>query len=115
MSESAKWLDANPVSPEPTSDLLTLRVDAKDLHDHLIAGGGWGFGPFRAKVVKRAGYIRELRVGGRRCEHADAVNDLLRRLDSELESRRLRERWAPHHELTAATFTDLAAELEDHL
>ena len=114
MSESVKWLDANPVSPEPTSDLLTLRVDAKDLHDHLIAGGGWGFGPFRAKVVKRAGYIRELRVGGRRCEHADAVNDLLSRLDSELESRRLRERWAPHHELTAATFTDLAAELEDH-
>ena len=113
MNESAKWLDANPVSPEPSSDLLTLRADAKDLLDHLITGGGWGIGPFRAKVVKRAGYIRELRIGGRPCEHADAVNDLLRRLDSELESRRLRERWAPYHEFTAATFTELVAELED--
>ena len=113
INESAKWLDANPISPEPSSDLPTLRADAKDLHDHLITGGGWGIGPLRAKVVKRAGYIRELRIGGRPCEHADAVSDLLRRLDSELESRRLRERWALYHESTAATFTDLVAELED--
>ena len=113
INESAKWLDVNPISPEPSPDLLTLRADSKDLLDHLTTGGGWGIGPFRAKVVKRALYIRELRIGGRPCEHADAVNDLLRRLDSELEVRRLRERWAPHHEFAAATFSVLVAELED--
>ena len=113
MGESAKWLDANPISPQPSSDLLTLRADARDLIDHLNTGGGWGFGPFRAKVVKRAGYIRELRIGGRLCERPESVDGLLRRIEAELELRRLRERWAPHHEFAATTFTDLAAELAD--
>ena len=72
MSESAQWLDANPIGPEPPPDLPRLRADANDLLDHLKAGGGWGFGPLRAGVAKRALYIRELRIGGaavrnRRC------------------------------------------------
>ena len=113
LKESAKWLDANSIIPAPITDLPELRADASDLLDHLNAGGGWGFGPFRAKVVKRALYIRELRIGGRLCERADTLNDLLRRLEAELETRRLRERWEPHHDLTATNFTDLAAELED--
>ena len=113
MVGSARWLDANSISPELPADLPTLRADANDLLDHFGADGGWGFGPFRAKVVKRARYIRELRIGGRSCETADAVSDLMRRLDAELELRRLRERWAPHHVLTTTTFTALVTELED--
>ena len=112
MAESAQWLDANPINPEPP-DLPKLRVDADDLLDHLKADRGWGFGPFRAGVVKRALYIRGLRVGGRQCETVEAVSDLLRWLDAEVERRRLRERWAPHHDLKATTFTALVTELQD--
>ena len=113
ISESAQWLDANPIGPEPPADLPKLRADARDLLDHLKAGGRWGFGPIRASVVKRALYIRELRIGGRQCKTVDAVSDLLRWVDAELEVRSLRERWAPHHAIKATTFTDRATELQD--
>ena len=113
MVESARWLDANPISPELPADVSKLRADANDLRDHFKADGGWGFGPFRAKVVKRARYIRELRIGGRPCETADAMSDLVRRLDAEFELCRLRQWWAPYHVLTATTFTALVTELED--
>ena len=113
MSESAQWLDANPIGPEPPPDLPKLRADANDLLDHLKAGRGWGFGPIRAGVAKRALYIRELRIGGRQCATADAVSDLLRWVDAELEVGGLRERWARHHALKATTFTALATELQD--
>ena len=113
MAESARMLDANPISPEPPADLTKLRADANDLLDHLRADGGWGIGPFRARVVKRSLYIRNLRIGGRPCNTADAVSDLLWRLDAELELRRLRKRWVPYHDLTATTFAALVTELED--
>ena len=77
IAESASWLDANPISPEPPFDLAQLRADASDLLDHFKRGGGWGFGPFRAKIVKRTLYIRQLRIGGRPCEVANVVGDLL--------------------------------------
>ena len=113
MSESAQWLDANPIGPEPPPDLPKLRADANDLLDHFKAGRGWGFGPIRAGVAKRALYIRELRIGGRQCATADAVSDLLRWVDAELEVGGLRERWARHHAFKATTFTALATELQD--
>ena len=113
IAESAQWLDANPVGPEPPPDLPKLRADANDLLDHLTAGRGWGFGPLRASVAKRALYIRELRIGGRQCKTADAVSDLLRWVDAELEVRRLRERWASHHVIKATTFIALATEFQD--
>ena len=113
IAESAQWLDANPIGPEPPPDLPKLRADARDLLDHLKAGGGWGFGPVRAKVVKRALYIRELRIGGRQCKTVSAVSDLLKWVDAELEVRSLRERWAPHHAIMATTFTARATELQD--
>ena len=113
IAESARWLDANPVGPEPPPDLPKLRADANDLLDHLRAGRGWGFGPIRAGVVKRALYIRELRIGGRQCKTVDAVADLLRWVDAELDIGSLRERWAPHHAFRATTFTALATELQD--
>ena len=113
MAESARWLDVNPISTALPADLPKLHADASDLLDHLKADGGWGFGPFRAGVVKRALYIRKLRIGGRPCETIDAVSDLLRRIDAELELHRLRARWAHHHDLTATTFTALVPELED--
>ncbi len=110
---SARALDANPITPPPTADLQTLRADANALLDHLGAGGRWGFGPLRPKVVKRARYIRDLRIGGRPCTVADAVDDLVRRVDGELEILRLRERWGRYHDFRASTFTDLATELQD--
>ena len=112
MKESAEWLDANPINPEPPEP-TNLLADASDLLEHLNSGGGWGFGPFRAKAVKRALPVRELRVGGRRCETAETVRDVVRRLRAEVELRLLQERWSPHHEFTATTFIDLAAELDD--
>ncbi len=111
--ELAGWLDENPITPEPDFDLQKLRGDAAELLEHLEGGGGWGIGPFRSAVVKRALYIRRLRIGGRLCETAETINDLVRRLHAELEFRHLRERWAPNQELTAATFTDGVAELAD--
>ena len=113
MTESAQWLDANPISPERPADLPKLRADANDLLDHLKAGRGWGFGPLRRGVVKRALYIRDLRIGGRQCDTKDAVGDLLRRVDAELEIGKLRERWARHHAFKATTYTALATELQD--
>ena len=111
--ELASWLDRNPITPEPGGDLQKLRGDAEDLLQHLEQGGGWGRGPFRAPVVKRSGYIRELRIGGRVCETATAIADLVKRLQAEIEFQHLRERWARHHEIAATTFSDLAAELAD--
>ena len=113
MADSTQWLDDNSISPDPPLDLPKLRVDANDLLDHLKAGRGWGLGPFRAGVVRRALYIRGLRIGGRQCESVEAVSDLLRWLDAEVELRSLRERWAPHHDLRATTFTALVTELQD--
>ena len=112
MRESAEWLDAHPISPEP-SDPASLLADAGDLLEHLNADKGWGFWIFRAGVVKRAIHIRELRIGGARCETAEAVRDLVRRLRADLDLRHLRERWARHHGLASTSFSDLAAELED--
>ena len=113
MAKSAQMLDANPISPKPSTNLRRLRADANDLLDHLRANRGWGFWLFRSQVVKRALYIRDLRIGGRPCRTAAAVRDLLCRLDAEIELRRLRERWAPHYHLTATAFTTLVPELED--
>ena len=110
-TELAGWLDDNPISPEPDSDLRQLRADAEQLLGHLENGGGWGFGPFRATVVKRALYIRQLRIGGRVCETAETIEDLVGRVQAELEFRHLRERWAPYQELKPSTFTDSVAEL----
>ena len=113
LAESARWLDANPITPHSTSDLSTLHADANDLFDHFEAGGRWGFGPFRTDVVKRARYIRHLKVGGRPCDTTNAMSDLVRRTNAELKARRLRERWARYHDFSATTFTDLATELHD--
>ncbi len=112
VAEEAGWLDAHPITPEPT-DPAALRADAAALLAHLEAGGGWGFWVFRAEAVKRALHVREVRVGGQRCDTAEAVRNLVRRLDGELECDRMRERWARRHEFTSATFADLAAELRD--
>lgn len=113
LADSAAWLDANPIGPEPPADLAKLRVDASALLDHLKAGRGWGLWPFRAEAVKRALYIRGLRVGGRQCETVEAVNDLLRWVDAEANCRRIREGWTNHHTLGATTFAALADELKD--
>ena len=113
VGELAEWLDRNPISPHPGANLQSLCGDAEDLLAHLNNGGGWGFGPFRAAVVKRASYVRKLRIGGRLCETTDTLSNLVIRLRLELELMQLRERWAPHHEMTANTFADQVAELKD--
>ena len=112
-AQFAEWLDRNPISPEPTVDFQQLEGDARDLLSHLRAGGGWGFGPFRAPVVKRASYLRNLRIGGRLCETTGALTDLMTRLQAEIDFTRIRERWAPYHAITAVTFADQVAELRD--
>ena len=112
-AEQAPWLDRNPVSLESGSDLRKIRTEANDLLAHLEAGGGWGIGPFRAAAVKRALPIRELWIGGRLCDTVDTVRDLVKWLDAEIGFCQLRERWAPYHQITATTFADRVAELED--
>ena len=112
-AEFAGWLDANAISPVPGADLQKLRAEVGDLHTHLEAGGRWGIGPFRAAAVKRASYVRDLRIGGRLCRTVDTVGELVKRLDAEIEFRDLRERWARHYQFTGSTFTDCVAELKD--
>ena len=112
-AELASWLDRNPISPPPATDRQQVCGDAEALLQHLKDGGGWGNRVRRAAVVKRGLYVRELRVGGRVCETAETIGDLVKRLRADIESRHLGERWARHHELAATTFSDLVAELED--
>lgn len=113
MAGLAEWLDKNPISPVPDTNLEQFYTDAKDLLNHLKWCGGWGFGPFRAEVVKRGRYLQKLRIGGRLCKTSNTLDDLVKRLDAELEFRKLRERWAPWHEFAATTFKDWIAEIED--
>ena len=113
MAEQAPWLDRNPVNSESITDSQQLLTDARDLLAHLETGRGWGMGPFRPAVVKRASHIRSMRVGGRLCQSVDAVRDLVNRLDAENRSKQLRDRWAPYHQIKSTTFADLVAELED--
>ncbi|MDE0476236.1 MAG: AAA domain-containing protein [Gammaproteobacteria bacterium] len=112
-TDLAAWLDRNPVNPDPGSDLQRLRGDAADVLPHLEGGGGWGWGPFGDPVAKRARHIRQIRIGGRLCETADAVRDLVKRLDAEIEFQQLRTRWGPHHAIAATTFSDAVNELKD--
>jgi hypothetical protein len=112
-AQFVEWLDRNPVSPQPGTDLHRLEWDARDLLSHLKGGGGWGFGPFRSSVVKRALYVRNLRISGRLCETTDALTDLVTRLQADIEFMRIRERWTPYHAITAVTFADQVAELRD--
>ena len=109
----AEWLDKNPISPHPDSNVRELYDDARDLLAHFRNGGGWGFGPFRNPVVKRALYIRNLRIGGRLCETEDVLSDLVTRLHAELEFMQLRARWEPHHAVTSTEFAERVAELKD--
>ena len=105
----AGWLDGNPITPDPGVDLHTLREDASRLLRHLECGGGWGFGPFfRPAAVRQAGYIRRLRIGGRPCDTAETVADLVRRVNAEIDFGGLRERWKPHHQLIESTFVGQA-------
>ena len=90
-----------------------LHADAKVLLDHLNKGGGWGIGPFRPAVVKKVAYIRKMRIGGRVCETANAVGDLVDRLEAEIDFMRISKRWASHHPIVAETFAERIAELED--
>ena len=112
-AQFVEWLDRNPVSPQTGTDLHRLEWDARNLLSHLKSGGGWGFGPFRSSVVKRALYVRNLRIGGRLCETTDALTDLVTRLQADIEFMRIRERWTPYHAITAVTFADQVAELRD--
>ncbi len=112
-AQFVEWLDRNPVSPQTGPDLHRLEWDARDLLGHLKGGGGWGFGPFRSPVVKRALYVRNLRIGGRLCDTTDALTDLVTRLQAEIDFMRIRERWKPYHAITAVTFVDQVAELRD--
>ena len=109
----AVWLDENPVSHAPGTNLQQALVDAEDLLLYLNSGRGWGFWPFRAEVVKRSMYLREVRIGGRRCATTDTLNDLTKRLFSEIEFRQLSERWSPWHEFSVTSFVDRVAELAD--
>ena len=111
--ESGQWLDANPLSSEPVSDLQRLHADGIDLLKHLKSGRGWSFWPFRNKVVKRALYIRELRIGGRQCEEKNTVCELLKWVDARIKSTELCKRWTPYHEFKHTGFIDFAHELED--
>ena len=111
-SDAVKWLDAHSITPSPSS-LEALREDARALLGHFEKGGGWGFDPFRASVVKRSLYVRGLRIGGRPCETAEELRELVRRLDADIEVSRLHERWAKHYQFVSTTFTDLIAEIED--
>lgn len=111
--ESGQWLDANPLGPELPPDLRKLDADTNDLLKHLGSGRGWSFWPFRKKVVKRALYIRELRIGGRQCENKDSVRDLQTWVKAKIKSADVCRLWRPYHEFKHTSFIDFAHELED--
>jgi len=55
-----------------------IKSDARNLIQHLEAGGKLGFGPFRSKVVKEAKYlIREVRVNGNSCDNPQSLRNLI--------------------------------------
>ena len=116
INESARWLDDHPLNLKPSPDLpklRALRVDTCDLLQHLEAGHGWRFWPFHARVVRRALYIREFRIGGRLIKTVGTVRDLLTWVDGKIKVDKLCERWKSYHNFTSTTFIDFAGELED--
>ncbi len=70
--------DVEPRIPAGISSEQWL-ADVTDLLAHLIAGGGFGFGPFRAAVVKRCRYLwTQVRFQGRLCRDKATLSSLLK-------------------------------------
>ena len=86
--------DVEPPVPAGISSAQLL-ADVTDLLAHLSAGGGFGFGPFRAAVVKRCRYLwTRVRFQGRLCQDAATLTSLLRVLTAFRACRAANQLWA---------------------
>ncbi|MFL5815192.1 MAG: AAA domain-containing protein [Bdellovibrionia bacterium] len=95
-------------------DLSVVRAHAQALHTHLSLGKGLGFGPFRAKVVKEALYlVQSVRIGGRECKTAAAVETLLTWIELTETLRKLQELWKELDVSLTGNIKFQVAELED--
>lgn len=99
LEERAARIDAwSIIEPEsvPKDQLL---ADAQDLKSHYDSGGGAGWGPFRAKIVKRTSYLAEdVRVNGRRCDNPDVLADFIDALELRRRVEHLWSTWEEHAE-----------------
>ncbi len=100
-----------------------LRADAADLAAHLDAGGGWGLGIFRAKVVKRTIYLRSrVTVDGRPADNAPALKSVVQWIDLRAHLGSAWTAWqgkaapsSPDISLQCDALSDLCARLEGAL
>lgn len=65
-------------------DRSKVRSDASTLLAHVQEGGGFGFGPFRARPVRQALYLlRSVRLDGHPCDDEISLKDLVEHLTIE--------------------------------
>lgn len=120
IGERARWSDETIVSGLGERDLNTVKSEAAAMLERLEAGGGWGAPLFRPKIAKNALYLRDnVRVGGRPCESAPEIRELISWIDTLLHFRHLRELWQPYARIRfparaqqASAYGDLCKPLE---
>ena len=81
VEELAAISDETPIEFPDTTDVRSLREDARKLKEHVDNDGKLGWGPFRPKPVKERLYvIKSVKIGGRPCstvEHFAKLTDTL--------------------------------------
>jgi very-short-patch-repair endonuclease len=91
-----------------------IKSDAKNLIQHLEAGGKLGFGPFRSKVVKEAKYlIREVRVNGNSCDNPQSLRKLIEWIEIADHLDLLRKHWSICTDPPSGPFDTQVAEYHD--
>jgi len=86
-----EFYDCEIDSDEAAEQLLP---DAEALFRHLDGGGGFGFGPFRASIVRRTRHLWErTRVDGRLCHDRATLSALIENLRFRVKMRRAEREW----------------------
>lgn len=78
-------------------DFTQVKADAIAVLEHLEAGKGLGWGPFRDKVIKNGWYLlTQVRVNGCPCDNIDTLRVLLQWLEVMDRLRQLHSHWHLH-------------------
>ncbi|MFZ1414953.1 MAG: AAA domain-containing protein [Defluviicoccus sp.] len=100
IGDRTRWFDQIAVTVPEGKDLETMKADAETALPHIEKRGGWGMRLTRPAPLKRGLYLRDdVRIGGRCCDTADAVRDLISWLDVRIHLQHLQRLWTPYAQL----------------
>jgi very-short-patch-repair endonuclease len=75
-------------------DPQKLFLDARELHSHLISGGGLGWWVFRKEIVKRTLYLtKDITINGRPCNSAEKIQELIEQVGVRIHINHLWTAW----------------------